>query len=151
MFFKYTSFEPISISRLSKEDKRHLLLENLKVMQLITMAESFKNSMGALRPFLPLFTYNILSIEFTFSLITRLCDLNLTCLERILLLTICLFNTSSVYHSVSTIQENLKDMLQKQLSENDQWKWNELTVLLTILQSVGLQIFKSSSQQSVCQ
>ena len=120
-------------------------------MQLITMAESFKNCKGALRPFLPLFTYNILSIEFTFSLITRLCDLNLTCLERILLLTICLFNTSSVYHSVSTIQENLKDMLQKQLSGNDQWKWNELTVLLTILQSVGLQIFKSSSQQSVRQ
>ena len=111
------------------------------------MAESFKNCKGALRPFLPLFTYNILSIEFTFSLITRLCDLNLTCLERILLLTICLFNTSSVYHSVSAIQANLKDMLKKQLSENNQWKWNELTVLLTILQSVGLQIFKSSSQQ----
>ena len=142
---------PFYFFRLSKDDKRHLLLENLKVMQLITMAESFKNCKGALRPFLPLFTYNILSIEFTFSLITRLCDLNLTCLQRILLLTICLFNTSSAYHSVCGIQEYLKDMLQKQFSEDDKWKWNELTVLLTILQSVGLQIFKSSSQQSVRQ
>ena len=112
------------------------------------MSESFKNCRDALTPFLPLFTYNALAIDYTVSIITRLCDLNLTDVERILLLTICLFNVpSSGVIAFSNIQENLKDILQKQLSETDKWKWNELTVLLTILQSVGLQIFK----QSVCQ
>ena len=136
-------------SRLPASDQSTLLLTNLKIMQFINMSVLFHENFQAVKPHLPLFTYDAVTDDYVLKILQDLKQLKLDQTETMLLTSISLFNqmflTVDSTQEIQGVEEGFREMLYRYLrSMNALWKWKELTKIMSLLQNAGALVSKRS-------